>query len=173
MMRLWALQKSSEDAVSLALCVVSITVIPLSIRQRRLTGTAQAGIHSLLTLLVEAEVKHTARVWPYESTARLAEAARLNSNDPDSGAIQSNTQRESLLSEFMGRKPMVKPEAGAYPKREAGKRKLIIGIETRAGLIRSNKTALKTHGQGLRGAHRGPEAGSPGASLQVWLRQRN
>lgn len=90
MMRLWALEKSSEDALSLALCLLSIIVFPPSIRQRCLAGTDWAGIHSLLTLLVGAEGKHTARVWLYESTARLAEAAQLNSDDPHSGTIQSN-----------------------------------------------------------------------------------
>lgn len=55
-----------------------------------------AGIHSLLTLLVGAEGKHTARAWLCESTARMAVAARVNSDDPHSGGtIQSKKGRES------------------------------------------------------------------------------
>lgn len=131
-----------------------------------MAGTDWAGIHSLLTLLVGAEGKHTARVWLYESTARLAEAARLNSDDPHSEPIQSNRQRESLLSDFMGHKPIAKPDDAAYPKRKAGERKRLIGTETRAGLIQSNKTALNSHGQGLKGSTL-----SGGARLRVWLRQ--
>lgn len=84
-----------------------------------------AGIHLLLTLLVGAEGKHTARVWLRESTARLAEAPRLNSDDPHSGTVQSNKQKESLLSEFMGHKPIVKPDAGAYPSRKAGEKETL------------------------------------------------
>lgn len=72
----------------------------------------------------------------------------MNSDDPHSETIQSKKQRESLLSEFMGHKPIVKPDAGANRNKKAGKRKLFIGIKTRAGRIQSNKTALKTHGQG-------------------------
>lgn len=124
---------------------------PPSIRKRCLAGTDSAGIHSLLTLLVGAEGKHTARVWLYESTARLAEAARLNSDDPHSGTIQSNKQKDSLLAEFMGHKPIVKPDSGAFLHRKAVERKCLIGIETGAELIRSYKTALKTHGR-LRGS---------------------
>lgn len=122
-----------------------------------MAGTEWAGIHSLLTLLVGAEGKHTARVWLYKSTARLAEAARLNSDDPHSGTIQSNRQRESLLSEFMGHKPIVKPDGGAYPNREAGERKRLIGKETRAGLIRSNKNCTENTWSGPRGS--APSAG--------------
>lgn len=48
---------------------------------------------------------------------------------------------------------MVKPDTGAYLNKKAGKRKLLIGIETRAGLIRSNKAALRTHGRGAEGRH--------------------
>lgn len=86
-----------------------------------MAGTDSAGIHSLLTLLVGAEGKHIARAWLSESTARMAEAARVNSDDPHSGTIQSKEQRESLLSEFMGHKPIEKPDAGAYrdKKRQA------------------------------------------------------
>lgn len=114
-----------------------------------MAGTDWAGIHSLLTLLVGAEGKHTARFWLYESTARLAEASRLNSNDPHSGPIQSDRQKQSLFSQFMGHKPIVKPDAELYPNRKAGeKRKCLIGTETRAGLIRSNETALSSHGLG-------------------------
>lgn len=142
-----------------------------SIRKRCLAGTDSAGIHSLLTLLVGAEGKHTARVWLYESTARLAEAARLNSDDPHSGTIQSNKQKDSLLAEFMGHKPIEEPDSGAFLHRKAVKRKCLIGIETRAELIRSYKTALKTHGR-LRGStHRGLEAGALSILLQVGLRR--
>lgn len=87
-------------------------------------------------------------VWLFESTARLAEAAWVNSDDPHSGSIQSNTRKESLLSEFMGLKPMVKPDGRANPNTEAGERKCLIGTETRVGLIQSNKTALCSHGPG-------------------------
>lgn len=50
----------------------------------------------------------------------------------------------------MGHKPIVKPDAGAYPNREAGERKRLTGKETRAGLIGrgGKKAALKTHGRG-------------------------
>lgn len=112
-----------------------------------------------MTLLVGAEGKHTARVWLYESTARLAEAARLNSDDPHSEPIQSNRQRESLLSDFMGHKPIARPDDAAYPQRKAGERKRLIGTETRAGRIQSNKTAPNSHGQGAEGKHRVVERG--------------
>ena len=66
------LQKSSKDILSLALCLVFITVIP-SIREWCLAESDWAEIHSLLTLLVGAEGKHTARASLHENTARLAE----------------------------------------------------------------------------------------------------
>lgn len=41
----------------------------------------------------------------------------MNSNDPHSGTIQSKTGRaESLLYQFMGRRAIVKPDAGATEK---------------------------------------------------------
>lgn len=71
-------------------------------------------------------------------------AAQLNSDDPHSRTIQSNEQKEPLLSEFMGCKPIAKPDAGAYPNREAGERKRLIGKETRAGPI-GRKKEKKLH----------------------------
>ena len=55
MMRLWALQKkTSEDALSLALCLEPITVFP---PPQLDSGVWLGPIHSLLTLLVGAELR--------------------------------------------------------------------------------------------------------------------
>lgn len=148
MMRLWVSAKSAKDILSLALCLVSITMFPSLIREWCLAGTEWAEIHSLLTLLVGAEGKCTARVWLCESTARLAEAARWTQMTHISGPAQSNKQGDSLLSQFMGHKPIVKPDPEAYPNREAGERKCLIGRETRAELVHGNKTALSSDGLG-------------------------
>lgn len=72
MMRFWVLQKSRKDILSPVLCLVFITVIP-PIREWRLAGSDWAEIHSLLTLLVGAERKPTARALLHENTAKLAE----------------------------------------------------------------------------------------------------
>lgn len=132
-----------------------------------MSGTDWAGIYSLLTLLVGAEGKHTARVWLYESTARLAEAAWLNSDDPHSGTIQSNKQKEPLLPEFMRHRPIKKPDAGAYPNREAGERKRLIGKETRGGLMGSKKNGTKNTWSGLGGASTGSTAASLAETRQL------
>lgn len=52
----------------------------------------------------------------------------MNSNDPHSGTIQSKTGRaQSLLYQFMGRRAIVKPDAGATEKagRRARRRKAL------------------------------------------------
>lgn len=69
-------------------------------------------------------------------------------------------KRGSLLSEFMGSKPIVKPDVGATRNKKAGERKLLIDIKTRAARIQSYKITLGTHGRGGNGsAPRGCEFG--------------
>lgn len=53
----------------------------------------------------------------------MAEAACVNSDDPHSENIL--LKKESLLSEFMGRKPIVKPDAGAYHNKKCRQRETL------------------------------------------------
>lgn len=78
-------------------------------------------------------------------------------------------KRESLLSEFMGSKPIVKPDVGANLNKKASKGKLLIDIKTRAGRIQGYKITLGTHGRGGNGSTpRGCEFGWRQLEL-AWL----
>lgn len=131
--------------------------------------TNSAGIHSLLTLLVGAGGKHTARARLCESTARITEAARVNSVDPHSGIVQSKTQRVIIIRIY-GNQTNCKARCRSISQQRAGEKKILLGIQTRAGWIQSNKSAPKTHGQGWAEAHSGLVAGG-WLSADVWLSQ--